>query len=293
MKTIARLIIIIAAISLSAVVVSWHIVSILGSPTAINTALERGGAYDQAARQLQDKLKRDIAEGTNVTTEAVLNRSVEQAVNAQLMQVVISPHLRDLTDWLHGTSDAVPDITIDASRIKQAVIQTASAAVPAELSGQIRFEVTRVLPDSVPLLGADDRTAAQTAASLQSVKRTYDRLQRDLVIELAVTLGLLFGLVVLGVRNRRQMVRRPAEVFLLAAVLVALISYPMQFIISSTILSSGNFTAGQGSELDLIRSLTGYTLNGLLPYAVGLAVIGCLLFAVSLFLPKPARKHVD
>ena len=288
MKFIAKLLILFFAASLAAFVVLWHVQSILGSADNVDHVLTKSGAYSDLAQIIGQSFKDDVTSSAYSTAfGANISSGISSAVNGPLVGQIIQPTMKNLITWLNSTTAAAPNLTVDTSAAKSAIAAKSTNGGSTTLTDSIGFDVQRLLPDSITITGKSggDQTSAEATQNLNQLRLAYQSLKRQLLytgIAVVVFGGLL---VLVSWHKRRRALRRLGIGFVMASVFVLIIVYPIRLILTHTIFGSSTASSVDQLGLVLAHNLSNYLLLGLLPYAIGLAVLGVILYAAGLLIP--------
>lgn len=295
MRFFAKVMIIVSAFALTALAISLRLTQILGSDTALNTALKTSGVYTAAAGTVKTELHKSINESADDAYKAPLNTAVDQTVTSSTVEQLIKPELKATAAWVKNGESAPPDFNFDLVPLKDGLV-AATAAANGATSDQASFEITRVIPDHLALFGktagGDELPGSDQQPTLKVLRTNYNNLEHSLVVEFIIVLVSLILLIVLSWHNKRRMGRRVGISFGLAAIIILFLSYPLVYLLEHTIFASATLS-GDKAPLEVARGILRYGLHGLAPYAIGLGIVAILLIALSPLLPKPNDKKKD
>lgn len=294
MKFIAKTLIFLFALSLAGFVVLWHVQNILGSADNVDHVLTKSGAYDDLAHIIAQSFKNDVTSSTQSTSFGTnISSGITSAVKGPLVSQLIQPTVKDLITWLNSTAATAPDLNINTAPAKAAIAANAQTGDSSTMTDSVRFDVQRLLPDSITITGKSggDQTNADATQSLNQLRSGYQSLKHKLIFDGLATIILGGLLLAVSWHNRRRALRRLGLAFGLAAIFELMIVYPVRLILTHTIF--GNTTASNVNQLGLVlaHNLSNYLLLGLLPYALGLAVIGGAFFGLGMIIPGASDKN--
>jgi hypothetical protein len=270
MRLLARIVIVITAILLTALAYCFVVTQALASPKAVSDKLEVSGVYALGSDALQTSLITSLI--TANIPEPIAQRIVKLSVTPRSIETAAQPALIAATSWLTSTSASPLVASLDLSGIK------AQIARQAKLSGspEVGFVSTREVKDEIPLV--DDATSKRLA----DIKAVYQKAVELIpVLATAVLVGFAI-LVLLAIRQPGNRIAWPAWAMLLAGGVIVMLVYGAPLAASLTLPKQSEGLGSIGP--DLVRAL----VENARAYGYTLVFMASILLAVSMVV---SRRH--
>jgi len=195
------------------------------------------------------------------------------------VRAAFEPAITRLYRWLRGEEEL--NITLDLRELK--------AEIEPTLSREERATLDEEYPDELTL--TDPSAADEERGGLGLLKSTYERARQLQQFAPFLVLGLLVLLFL--VNHGRSRVRRPAYVFLISGLLIALVSglglLGTQFLLSRVNENAGLPAVLQESLRGLADSIGGDVTRLVFLFGVAYLVLAVVLFVASFFIHAPLK----
>jgi len=185
MKFITKILQAILLIVFLCLVYSLSIVGVFSSNQKLTKILDESGFYQASSKLMAEELNKQVSSSNSLLNEAIKN-SISTTVNSDVAKSVIQPAQIVLLEWLNNKQDSL-NVDLDLLPIKNKVSLKTT-------DNQVRFEITRLLPDSFILLD-DSKDESNILPQLLRVKELYRSLEQlipYLWLVLGSTIALLF-----------------------------------------------------------------------------------------------------
>lgn len=280
MKIINKLIALVLFVSFMVLVYATSLIGIFSSNQKLTKVLDDSGFYKASSVLMSEELSKQINSPNSLLNEAIKN-SISASITSDVAKKVIQPTQILIVEWLNNKQDKIT-IDLDLLPIKNKVA-TKSA------DNQIKFEITRLLPDSIDVLSeSNDKSGLLT--QLNRVKEVYLNVKMALPF-----IWMVFGIsaltmFLLNIRSGSNKFNRILYTTLFASILGLLISALSSFSASSINLE---ITTGQGIDnFQLVTKLILTVLkDSFMTFVIAAAIsaVGIIVFKV---LFKSRDKHL-
>ena len=280
MKIINKLIALVLFVSFMVLVYATSLIGIFSSNQKLTKVLDDSGFYKASSVLMSEELSKQINSPNSLLNEAIKN-SISASITSDVAKKVIQPTQILIVEWLNNKQDKIT-IDLDLLPIKNKVA-TKSA------DNQIKFEITRLLPDSIDVLSeSNDKSGLLT--QLNRVKEVYLNVKMALPF-----IWMVFGvsaliMFLLNIRSGSNKFNRILYTTLFASILGLLISALSSFSASSINLE---ITTGQGIDnFQLVTKLILTVLkDSFMTFVIAAAIsaVGIIVFKV---LFKSRDKHL-
>jgi hypothetical protein len=280
MKIINKLIALVLFVSFMVLVYATSLIGIFSSNQKLTKVLDDSGFYRASSVLMSEELSKQINSPSSLLNEAIKN-SISASITSDVAKKVIQPTQILIIEWLNNKQDKIT-IDLDLLPIKNKVA-TKSA------DNQIKFEITRLLPDSIDLL-SESNDKSGLLAQLNRVKEVYLNVKMALPF-----IWMVFGIsaltmFLLNIRSGSNKFNRILYTTLFASILGLLISALSSFSASSINLE---ITTGQGIDnFQLVTKLILTVLKDSFMTFVIAAVISSVGIIVFKVLFKSRDKHL-
>ena len=280
MKIINKLIALVLFVSFMVLVYATSLIGIFSSNQKLTKVLDDSGFYKASSVLMSEELSKQINSPNSLLNEAIKN-SISASITSDVAKKVIQPTQILIVEWLNNKQDKIT-IDLDLLPIKNKVA-TKSA------DNQIKFEITRLLPDSIDVLSeSNDKSGLLT--QLNRVKEVYLNVKMALPF-----IWMVFGIsaltmFLLNIRSGSNKFNRILYTTLFASILGLLISALSSFSASSINLE---ITTGQGIDnFQLVTKLILTVLKDSFMTFVIAAAISAVGIIVFKLLFKSRDKHL-
>ena len=280
MKIINKLIALVLFVSFMVLVYATSLIGIFSSNQKLTKVLDDSGFYKASSVLMSEELSKQINSPNSLLNEAIKN-SISASITSDVAKKVIQPTQILIVEWLNNKQDKIT-IDLDLLPIKNKVA-TKSA------DNQIKFEITRLLPDSIDVLSeSNDKSGLLT--QLNRVKEVYLNVKMALPF-----IWMVFGIsaltmFLLNIRSGSNKFNRILYTTLFASILGLLISALSSFSASSINLE---ITTGQGIDnFQLVTKLILTVLkDSFMTFVIAAAIsaVGIIVFKI---LFKSRDKHL-
>lgn len=280
MKIINKLIALVLFVSFMVLVYATSLIGIFSSNQKLTKVLDDSGFYKASSVLMSEELSKQINSPNSLLNEAIKN-SISASITSDVAKKVIQPTQILIVEWLNNKQDKIT-IDLDLLPIKNKVA-TKSA------DNQIKFEITRLLPDSIDVL-SESNDKSGLLAQLNRVKEVYLNVKMALPF-----IWMVFGIsaltmFLLNIRSGSNKFNRILYTTLFASILGLLISALSSFSASSINLE---ITTGQGIDnFQLVTKLILTVLkDSFMTFVIAAAIsaVGIIVFKV---LFKSRDKHL-
>jgi len=271
MKIINKLIALVLFVSFMVLVYATSLIGIFSSNQKLTKVLDDSGFYRASSVLMSEELSKQINSPSSLLNEAIKN-SISASITSDVAKKVIQPTQILIIEWLNNKQDKIT-IDLDLLPIKNKVA-TKSA------DNQIKFEITRLLPDSIDLL-SESNDKSGLLAQLNRVKEVYLNVKMALPF-----IWMVFGIsaltmFLLNIRSGSNKFNRILYTTLFASILGLLISALSSFSASSINLE---ITTGQGIDnFQLVTKLILTVLkDSFMTFVIAavISAVGIILFKV-------------
>lgn len=145
MKIINKFIQLILFLVFILVVYSMGLIGIFSSNQKLTKVLDESGFYTVTSKLMSDELNKQINSSNTLLNEAIKN-SISSTVTSDVAKSVIQPAQIIMVEWLNNKQDKIV-IDLDLLPIKNKVASRTT-------DSQVKFEITRLLPDNFQILTA-------------------------------------------------------------------------------------------------------------------------------------------
>ena len=280
MKIINKLIALVLFVSFMVLVYATSLIGIFSSNQKLTKVLDDSGFYKASSVLMSEELSKQINSPNSLLNEAIKN-SISASITSDVAKKVIQPTQILIVEWLNNKQDKIT-IDLDLLPIKNKVA-TKSA------DNQIKFEITRLLPDSIDVL-SESNDKSGLLAQLNRVKEVYLNVKMALPF-----IWMVFGIsaltmFLLNIRSGSNKFNRILYTTLFASILGLLISALSSFSASSINLE---ITTGQGIDnFQLVTKLILTVLKDSFMTFVIAAAISAVVIIVFKVLFKSRDKHL-
>ncbi len=280
MKIINKLIALVLFVSFMVLVYATSLIGIFSSNQKLTKVLDDSGFYKASSVLMSEELSKQINSPSSLLNEAIKN-SISASITSDVAKKVIQPTQILIVEWLNNKQDKIT-IDLDLLPIKNKVA-TKSA------DNQIKFEITRLLPDSIDIL-SESNDKSGLLAQLNRVKEVYLNVKTALPF-----IWIVFGIsaltmFLLNIRSGSNKFNRILSTTLFASILGLLISALSSFSASSINLE---ITTGQGIDnFQLVTKLILTVLKDSFMTFVIAAVISAVGIIVFKVLFRGRDKHL-
>jgi hypothetical protein len=219
MKFINKILQAILLIVFLCLVYSLSIVGVFSSNQKLTKVLDESGFYEASSKLMAEELNKQVSSSNSLLNEAIKN-SISTTVNSDVAKSVIQPAQIVLLEWLNNKQDSL-NVDLDLLPIKNKVSLKTT-------DNQVRFEITRLLPDSFILLD-DSKDESNILPQLLRVKELYRSLEQlipYLWLVLGSTIALLF---LLNLRSGSKKINRILVPILIGSVFGIIIALGSSF----------------------------------------------------------------
>lgn len=219
MKFITKILQAILLIVFLCLVYSLSIVGVFSSNQKLTKILDESGFYQASSKLMAEELNKQVSSSNSLLNEAIKN-SISTTVNSDVAKSVIQPAQIVLLEWLNNKQDSL-NVDLDLLPIKNKVSLKTT-------DNQVRFEITRLLPDSFILLD-DSKDESNILPQLLRVKELYRSLEQIipyLWLVLGSTIALLF---LLNLRSGSKKINRILVPILIGSVFGIIIALGSSF----------------------------------------------------------------
>lgn len=219
MKFINKILQAILLIVFLCLVYSISIVGVFSSNQKLTKVLDESGFYEASSKLMAEELNKQVSSSNSLLNEAIKN-SISTTVNSDVAKSVIQPAQIVLLEWLNNKQDSL-NVGLDLLPIKNKVSLKTT-------DNQVRFEITRLLPDSFILLD-DSKDESNILPQLLRVKELYRSLEQlipYLWLVLGSTIALLF---LLNLRSGSKKINRILVPILIGSVFGIIIALGSSF----------------------------------------------------------------
>jgi hypothetical protein len=219
MKFITKILQAILLIVFLCLVYSLSIVGVFSSNQKLTKILDESGFYQASSKLMAEELNKQVSSSNSLLNEAIKN-NISTTVNSDVAKSVIQPAQIVLLEWLNNKQGSL-NVDLDLLPIKNKVsLKTAD--------NQVRFEITRLLPDNFILLD-DSKDESNILPQLLRVKELYRSLEQlipYLWLVLGSTIALLF---LLNLRSGSKKINRILVPILIGSVFGIIIALGSSF----------------------------------------------------------------
>ena len=219
MKFINKILQAILLIVFLCLVYSLSIVGVFSSNQKLTKVLDESGFYEASSKLMAEELNKQVSSSNSLLNEAIKN-SISTTVNSDVAKSVIQPAQIVLLEWLNNKQDSL-NVDLDLLPIKNKVSLKTT-------DNQVRFEITRLLPDSFILLD-DSKDESNILPQLLRVKELYRSLEKlipYLWLVIGSTIALLF---LLNLRSGSKKINRILVPILIGSVFGIIIALGSSF----------------------------------------------------------------
>ena len=280
MKIINKRIALVLFVSFMVLVYATSLIGIFSSNQKLTKVLDDSGFYRASSVLMSEELSKQINSPNSLLNEAIKN-SISASITSDVAKKVIQPTQILIVEWLNNKQDKIT-IDLDLLPIKNKVATKST-------DNQIKFEITRLLPDSIDVLSeSNDKSGLLT--QLNRVKEVYLNVKMALPF-----IWMVFGIsaltmFLLNIRSGSNKFNRILYTTLFASILGLLISALSSFSASSINLE---ITTGQGIDnFQLVTKLILTVLKDSFMTFVIAAAISAVGIIVFKLLFKSRDKHL-
>ena len=219
MKFINKILQAILLIVFLCLVYSISIVGVFSSNQKLTKVLDESGFYEASSKLMAEELNKQVSSSNSLLNEAIKN-SISTTVNSDVAKSVIQPAQIVLLEWLNNKQDSL-NVDLDLLPIKNKVSLKTT-------DNQVRFEITKLLPDNFILLD-DSKDESNILPQLLRVKELYRSLEQlipYLWLVLGSTIALLF---LLNLRSGSKKINRILVPILIGSVFGIIIALGSSF----------------------------------------------------------------
>lgn len=219
MKFINKILQAILLIVFLCLVYSISIVGVFSSNQKLTKVLDESGFYEASSKLMAEELNKQVSSSNSLLNEAIKN-SISTTVNSDVAKSVIQPAQIVLLEWLNNKQGSL-NVDLDLLPIKNKVSLKTT-------DNQVRFEITRLLPDNFILLD-DSKDESNILPQLLRVKELYRSLEQlipYLWLVLGSTIALLF---LLNLRSGSKKINRILVPILIGSVFGIIIALGSSF----------------------------------------------------------------
>lgn len=241
MKFINKILQAILLIVFLCLVYSISIVGVFSSNQKLTKVLDESGFYEASSKLMAEELNKQVSSSNSLLNEAIKN-SISTTVNSDVAKSVIQPAQIVLLEWLNNKQDSL-NVDLDLLPIKNKVSLKTT-------DNQVRFEITKLLPDNFILLD-DSKDESNILPQLLRVKELYRSLEQlipYLWLVLGSTIALLF---LLNLRSGSKKINRILVPILIGSVFGIIIA-----LVSSFASTSIGLDIASSSGIDNFQLLT-------------------------------------
>lgn len=275
MRVIAKIFIILTALSLVCLVFTHVLTSTVTNDVVLSKQLSSAGVYELGAKSLQDSVRESL-KAANVTG-GVTDEILATSITSTSVSSAAQPLVKEFSQWIVAESGSL-NLVLDLTGIKSQIVREAKLKGSIETS----FVATREVPDELRLLPKGD-----TKNNYSGLQQAYKQASAALPILLVMALGGIALLVLLALRLPHKRMAWPGWALVAAAVTGIIIVYSAPVFLSATVFNN----ASNGVDINrvgigLVRGL----LDDSRVYWYGLAAVGAGLIAVSMPLARRYKK---
>lgn len=219
MKFINKILQAILLIVFLCLVYSISIVGVFSSNQKLTKVLDESGFYEASSKLMAEELNKQVSSSNSLLNEAIKN-NISTTVNSDVAKSVIQPAQIVLLEWLNNKQDSL-NVDLDLLPIKNKVSLKTT-------DNQVRFEITKLLPDNFILLD-DSKDESNILPQLLRVKELYRSLEQlipYLWLVLGSTIALLF---LLNLRSGSKKINRILVPILIGSVFGIIIALGSSF----------------------------------------------------------------
>jgi hypothetical protein len=219
MKFINKILQAILLIVFLCLVYSLSIVGVFSSNQKLTKVLDESGFYEASSKLMAEELNKQVSSSNSLLNEVIKN-SISTTVNSDVAKSVIQPAQIVLLEWLNNKQGSL-NVDLDLLPIKNKVSLKTT-------DNQVRFEITRLLPDNFILLD-DSKDESNILPQLLRVKELYRSLEQlipYLWLVLGSTIALLF---LLHLRSGSKKINRILGPILIGSVFGIIIALGSSF----------------------------------------------------------------
>jgi len=219
MKFINKILQAILLIVFLCLVYSISIVGVFSSNQKLTKVLDESGFYEASSKLMAEELNKQVSSSNSLLNEAIKN-SISTTVNSDVAKSVIQPAQIVLLEWLNNKQGSL-NVDLDLLPIKNKVSLKTT-------DNQVRFEITRLLPDNFILLD-DSKDESNILPQLLRVRELYRSLEQlipYLWLVLGSTIALLF---LLNLRSGSKKINRILVPILIGSVFGIIIALGSSF----------------------------------------------------------------
>jgi|694.fasta_scaffold28006_4 hypothetical protein len=219
MKFINKILQAILLIVFLCLVYSLSIVGVFSSNQKLTKVLDESGFYEASSKLMAEELNKQVSSSNSLLNEVIKN-SISTTVNSDVAKSVIQPAQIVLLEWLNNKQGSL-NVDLDLLPIKNKVSLKTT-------DNQVRFEITRLLPDNFILLD-DSKDESNILPQLLRVKELYRSLEQlipYLWLVLGSTIALLF---LLNLRSGSKKINRILGPILIGSVFGIIIALGSSF----------------------------------------------------------------
>lgn len=219
MKFINKILQAILLIVFLCLVYSISIVGVFSSNQKLTKVLDESGFYEASSKLMAEELNKQVSSSNSLLNEAIKN-SISTTVNSDVAKSVIQPAQIVLLEWLNNKQDSL-NVDLDLLPIKNKVSLKTT-------DNQVRFEITKLLPDNFILLN-DSKDESNILPQLLRVKELYRSLEQLIPymwLVLGSTIALLF---LLNLRSGSKKINRILVPILIGSVFGIIIALGSSF----------------------------------------------------------------
>jgi hypothetical protein len=219
MKFINKILQAILLIVFLCLVYSLSIVGVFSSNQKLTKVLDESGFYEASSKLMAEELNKQVSSSNSLLNEVIKN-SISTTVNSDVAKSVIQPAQIVLLEWLNNKQGSL-NVDLDLLPIKNKVSLKTT-------DNQVRFEITRLLPDNFILLD-DSKDESNILPQLLRVKELYRSLEQlipYLWLVLGSTIALLF---LLNLRSGSKKINRILVPILIGSVFGIIIALGSSF----------------------------------------------------------------
>jgi|GEM_PF-6293536 len=300
MKFLKGLLLSILLSALSTQILVAAVLAIIGSPTLLNTSLKQAGLYEEVAVAARQGI--GSSQRIPVSYQSQFTTAVNKAISVEVVEQIFQPALVDISTWVEQPSTVPPpDIILTIRPAKENLIkELQTSGLSAVELAVFQADLSRQVPDQIRLSAIGGLTGTDSPATpspteglvpgkpsapspatqtdqitpaLKLAKQVSQALQLAYTISLWVVLASIGLLLILGRRDGRKALTRPAVPILIQATILMLVG-----IIGPKVLAANLFKFGPNQAI-ISGILTQFLVQlpfAALPWFVA-AAIGCAI----------------
>lgn len=286
MQLLNRLLMIFTAIVLVIIAGCLCLKVIFSSSENLDNFLKSAQTYTGLTVVVQDQVIRSLKE--NQTPEPI-QVATKTVLSPSFTQQLLQPSLDDFVRWLQASGSTSPiSLRINLIEFKEEIAKQLGNNNSLAAASQLRFQTIATVPDSIVLVDTQPERA-DTLRFFELLKNIYITSQQTLSVSFVVLVGCIVLLFMLNVGSLGRIVRRLSWPFLLAGITIVLNGFLTPFITGQLLLKDSPANPQTAQNFLSAGAISAFS-SQLMPYGIGLGVVGIVGIVVAKFLLRSAKR---